>query len=1392
MGRPKGSKNKQNHKAGGARKNTGPKKRVHSQTNNVLQYFNSNGPTRTNAENEEVQADITLQGEEEAVADGQIESQTETSPSAEGEASASTTDDNDAAADSSAILEDTEDRKRAAYEALKKMAKSYSSKHSYNGDSDDDSSDSEDDVEGEQRNSQSKWKYMPSKKSPLYDYLMERKSHLIKQIDNNNYQQWYCPPVDPLMSSSNRIENWYLANAWCFSWVPLQQYKYCGLGSGMKFTCKKCGSNGKFESKGYRWRPAFHLDKIVWVLHRRFQFYDCKHCISSIDIEFLNQLPVKVKERFPYVFGNSIGCHESLIQLLISLSTKSVLFGSFSKGVNEVYSISYSKSMINYLDHMHEVIENKKIYFPNAEFIPDVFSSYLDKDNYSGLYLKEALLKRLFLMYVQKKEGYMQSSFQLNHDHGYAGDHTHKYSKQIASTNRADKIFTASYTIVGMLGKVVSSRLTFTKSNDELNPILSGLSGIRGSMGLPSVKRYETDNAAGDGGLWTKHFPELKNNVVPPILPDQSLGYATIKNEDFLYITSSISLSNWCMSIITDVNHSVITCVGIDCEWNYKDGTHNITRLLQLSFPNQKVAVIHLSKIGILNKDSFPAILKNLLENPSFLYCGRNVSIDCSRIEELGVSLSNRFELRNAALYDDPEMDGTSLEKLAAKYLGLNVNKSCRIEDFSIYPLPMHLQQYSALDALVSRKLGEFLRHKNESNDNDLVPAMLQLQIGDKVSYKIGRKVAATGELTFVGGNGYQTRYGNTTVGSGKALLHINTIKIPNAKPLISTNVYNRSMTLSHIKNNLDPPIIVVATSSLEKKIDVHQMSQMNTLPTNSMQIDIDSLLEETMSDIQQSHQININQHVLNSLPPPDSINPVDVQQADIDEDSDDDDQIRSRIKEDIFHRFQDLPLKRGCPIKPAIMNLMINATFKKHKEDYKAVTEILRRKGVQNFEEHFYHNKEYWRERVRMFCPPCVAHARQMSLIHAFFASNEATKPFYTEEVKEYFEEFERKCRLGYFQELEDVSTYKWNGRDSDGLSLWLRLRGSNRCENYHQKMECAIGSWIVGPMLAHCILLILTYRYNANANVARCNGIDFHHYELDLIDRIQIRMQQLHNVIVFDNHVNSSLMQTDPTFISVGIGPLHYSSDFVAKGTPSDELKSDLRFIAEKMNVICPPLPIAHRDEKRIFNDFYKNNPTSTDTTRKQLAKIFLQKANYQTIFPKLPSMLKAHEKKWKKNSLIKLATDQMRENYEQLLSVLSEPIDHSGVANESNNMSVLDNIRDKSRSTLKSNFPTAPSNDSANIQTANEITIDTSHQGTSLTSASRSVANRKCSNFPYCQSLASICKGFKPSTCIFLKTNQIELPDNNALAKERKIRKREKDRLRMKQRRNQDSST
>ena len=139
----------------------------------------------------------------------------------------------------------------------------------------------------------------------------------------------------------------------------------------------------------------------------------------------------------------------------------------------------------------------------------------------------------------------------------------------------------------------------------------------------------------------------------------ENLGFVTIDTSDFVCIPTSNGVNNWAMSVDNDVITSNTTCVVIDCEWSYLDGTNEITRILQLSFPNKKVAVVHLSKIGMLSPETFPLTLKNLLELNFLLFCERQVSIDCSRIEKLGVKLRNRFELRDAALCSNPEMNGT-------------------------------------------------------------------------------------------------------------------------------------------------------------------------------------------------------------------------------------------------------------------------------------------------------------------------------------------------------------------------------------------------------------------------------------------------------------------------------------------------------------------------------------------------------------------------------------------------------------------------------------------------------------------------------------------------------------------------------------------------------------
>ena len=195
--------------------------------------------------------------------------------------------------------------------------------------------------------------------------------------------------------------------------------------------------------------------------------------------------------------------------------------------------------------------------------------------------------------------------------------------------------------------------------------------------------------------------------------------------------------------------------------------------------------------------------------------------------------------------------------------------------------------------------------------------------------------------------------------------------------------------------------------------------------------------------------------------------------------------------------------------------------------------------------------------------------------------------KKYYSNEVRRYLEDLEEKASRGYFEEIHDVIMYRRVSKDKHGLPLYIRFRGTVRCENIHQKMKVAIGPWGVGARTAHFLLVILCHRYNVKSGVRRCGHHDFGHCELDLIDRIQIRHRELYGVTIYPRHENGLDFLGNENMISVGIGPLSYSDQYVKKGEPHANLKGDLKFLASQMNLELPPLPVASRKEIKIFTE-------------------------------------------------------------------------------------------------------------------------------------------------------------------------------------------------------------
>ena len=87
------------------------------------------------------------------------------------------------------------------------------------------------------------------------------------------------------------------------------------------------------------------------------------------------------------------------------------------------------------------------------------------------------------------------------------------------------------------------------------------------------------------------------------------------------------------------------------------------------------------------------------------------------------------------------------------------------------------------------------------------------------------------------------------------------------------------------------------------------------------------------------------------------------------------------------------------------------------------------------------------------MLTPAGSQHTNNIRLLHSFIQNEQVFAEYYAEELKKYFDSFESKCKEGMFEELSDACLFRHIGVDSNGLDLWIRLRGSNRYENVYQK---------------------------------------------------------------------------------------------------------------------------------------------------------------------------------------------------------------------------------------------------------------------------------------------------------------------------------------------------
>ncbi len=1307
-------------------------------------------------------------------------------------------------------------------------------------------------------------------------------------------QKWFPPVFCPLAQAHQKApepSHWYDSNVWQYYFLPFTQFQH-KTGELKDYCCIHCGKKA-LESHKHDFRLMFCFDKIVWLQHRRVRCASgdskggCGRTFAEIDPRFLEQLPTGVVEQLDFcTTSGGPGMHQQMLYHFTSLHVKGIGFETYASSFNELYRLKYSMQFASYLDAASDYIEaNAGISstLKGVPYVPTPFHPFVSPGDYNGAEITTALVTVLSKRFMETKEKYIQQSFQMCSDEHATTDHTFKYANGIkAAHGRPGRLFGCSYTIGAKSGKVSASRMAYTKSNDEIEPVVVGYKQCRENAGSGPLLRYEGDGG-GDGKLIERLFQqELKQGMSPHVPPTiDGCPTAKLSSEAYMNLDTAASVNTWCRAIITKLNqNSQLTEVpfGLDLEWNYGDGTDKITRNMSISVPkmllgddgSKSTVFINLDKLLVYNDAVMKATLQplcQLLELPKVVPVGVNIAVDIARLEILGIHIRNFKDVMQMGKTVSPgEPTGYGMRALCARHLGLGVNKYGQQAKYSHEDLTPDLIHYAALDAwlslalfMVLKPLTDRLQAGRKFRGND--PP--NLWVGAEAMLMFARKPAARVRVDFMGGNGSMKKWGRATVGSGKCIVTMLEVLLPSLRPPFSYTPTEEDLknekrgwknSSETIKSLFDKGIKTIMVSKGRLSLHLNTINPpQEQLPATTSGIPdgmADSLViqqgltdkeatinshtstdgeEFPCSEMQgtpQDQELDANQGTSSDDDP--DINAIlDLLPAefygDLNSTNDEDDnRPRSRSKDDLFHVFQTIlrSMKRENPIRSLVSQSIILATFDFDCEDYDAVVKYLDHKkmvrGASECLQHFYFNKEWWRQRVRMYTPQASSHAIRVRQVAKFFQDTPGLKEHVNDTLLDCLEKFAQKCELGKYEELSDVKMFKWTGTDKEGLNLYIRFRGSNRLENVHQKMRVAFGPWGVGAETGHNLLVLVTYRYNVHTGIRRCGEQDHGHIWLEYIDRIDMRSRQLWGYSCVPNHVNVSEFKGVDGFVSVGIGPLSYNKSFVQSGEPDARLKGDMLFVARKMGVVCPPLPIATKEERRIFTDFLLENPKMTEKTWNQLAALFLSKTNCGSVFPKLPSMLKSHHKKWCANSAILAVTATVKKEYDELLRSLTIFVRGGSATTEG---------MGHHKSSSSAGIEGADGGDDMNLPTCGDAQEDMEGNDINLPKgakkgdeegigepeqhfihvapavaptqsryvrpASESRTKRVCTYHPCCTKLADECNGHRAGWCEEVNSGRVVIPanfdelkkeakkqsDRKRAAKNRKERKRNK---------------
>ncbi|TEB22231.1 hypothetical protein FA13DRAFT_1819084 [Coprinellus micaceus] len=938
--------------------------------------------------------------------------------------------------------------------------------------------------------------------------------------------------------------------------------------------CPTPGCTGTLEKNGPTPpRRIVDLDKNFYIVTWQYYCRDgCRHYYSGWSPTLLASLPRWLQLAFPAVISRKGGLARRVITLLRASNQHKMGPSGVRDLMLELHTLRFSTLQLQYLEAGLEMALRQEISTSTSQqtlhsFIPTTipdFGNFGSLEGYNG-----------FVPSVQYLTTMMNRA--IEHDELTANQHTALLAPdQIAITKHIAKVQGVS--IFGALWTCMDSRyiraqaLTLTKAHDErLEPLMAVAQSMH-RYGYDDPPIAFSDDPVKDKSLLSAAFPGLSANLTPMAVAygREPLSVPTSVRTILLDSPTLVEAALSSLMNLIEDGSSTSLVVGFDAEWNISRGVGVSVIQLMADLHPDEIFIIPVHRYTVL-----PPSLIQLLVSPKVYKVGSAIKADFTRLKKqfaaqlAGHTAFNLIDLKEYCIRQGAleRNRAGSLDALVESVTGKHLFKddgARRCDDWEIHPLRNDLRDYAALDVYATLAVFQEAHKRTPPlritpqtppstqvtlfSDDDAFPiahgTISETQTARGIRVKVpsnNRVVIAVNQVLIPGAaatlhplpKGRST--GHNKVGSYSLQQLQSMAPAPNSESLF--------LMVARVEHLVPYKSSLVSITPSAKHPST---STLNTLNAGMPFLDEDTFEDGDSMDLALSSSSTLDSLTLNSDQqigdsesgmmdmfqaysaverPEGVVEPARISDTirhleEIISKPADSNLIFTRIKKDIFHGFNSLPLSRSHGATAPFLRALRDHMFRYDEEARQQVDKVCREKFGLTFEGMLARNSRFITERVPRFVPaPSILVAAMEHVFSVFENAKDAKtgEVLFTPSVCEKANALLDLARQGYFSDIEDVPMYEKAGIDKYGLQKWRCLRGTNNVEGGpHGDIYRKFGALNAGPQFTvNCLTDHRTW-YNLQAWALHLFGLDYeYHHDLSMINRVAFLLNFLSDMI-------------------------------------------------------------------------------------------------------------------------------------------------------------------------------------------------------------------------------------------------------------------------------------